>query len=162
MTVRWIFLCRCHWQWQRKAHLWKRRRGAFIYHLAHLFLSFLLRIFRGFFLPKCSWGRCRKCWRGPRGRCCTTKEVVIESTKEGLRNTFMNRKDHQTRLQESQSYVHTSQDGKSEQDQKIKVHPREAGFSLKDTAAYHRLTEICCPNHFIEKQNPGLSVVVVA
>lgn len=87
MTARWIFLCRWSpaimrgkdWSMKKMKRCVYLSPGSRIFHSCRGF--FFLEVL---FFPICSWGRCRKCWKGFRCR-CIAKKVVIESTK-GLRN----------------------------------------------------------------------------
>lgn len=120
----------------------------------------LVADFQRFFFPKkTSWGSAGEDSGADTAQ--PKRWLVSPAKKKGLRNTFTDRKDHQTLLQESHSCVHTSQDGKSERDQKLKVHPREAGFSLKTRAADHRWTETCCQIILFRNKIPDFRVVVV-
>lgn len=90
MTARWIFLCR--WSPAMRGKDWSMKKmkrcvylspGSLIFHSCRGF--FFLEVL---FFPICSWGRCRKCWKGFRGRCIAIKVVIEWTQRHGQETTI--------------------------------------------------------------------------
>ena len=166
MAARWIFLC--HWPRRMRGkgrYVKKTTRCVLILSGSPTFVAFVKVIFL-VFLPICSWGRCRKCWKGFRSRCSTTKEVAAEDSGAGFWGETISRcsRRHAHPSTHTHGAAEKSKDSESEQVQHIQIHPREAYSSLKDTAAGQDQQRYAASAHTRSHPfpaNPGLLLLLL-